>query len=1854
MKKKLLSILLVFCMILGMMPAAFAEDDTASGSAAKIGDKEYETLAAAIDAANDGDTITLLTDVTEDITIPAGKALSLDLSGKVLTIPSDCGLDVLGKLTVADTDSNNSGKITSSHTPVCIEGSQASFTLASGTVESTADYGIYAKDGAAAIINGGLVTSVYSPLSGNNTTGDMNFEVHGGTLTAQNGPAIYMPGQVNLTITDGILNGGISLRMGQVNISGGTINSIKTGIDSPSEYYNYSGNAWLPDALYILGGTYTSDNATYGNSLNLNITGGTFNCLNDQGSAIGIYDLGKVAQESKITISGNAVLKTNSATREAYQVLSLADIGVTDASYGANSGKVNTSITGGCFSSDPSAYAAEDYEAVKGEDGLYTVSPKAAVAKIGDTEYTSLAKAIDAAQDGDTITLLTDVESPKFQISKTLTIDLDGHAVTGPSNNFWLVVKGGNVTLTGNGTFTGYAAASVVGNTTAGGEAISSTLTVESGSFSGTELGILYEGNGAKVVVNDGTISGGDNAAIMGNGTKTASIDRGNTTLIVNGGTITGNTVSSGWRNCAIYLPQWGNAEINGGTITGTTGAGIVLRGGNLTVTGGTISGKGTGGDDCKMGDANPTYCGGLEIGYSCNYPGGIGKIVLSGGTFTSETSDAVKVIGTAADSKIEITKSSTISITGGSYSSDPGAYVAEDYKAVKGDDGLYTIAAKDYVAKIGTTSYESLAEAIAAAKDGDTVTLLADTTEDISISGTKNLTLDLGGKTLTNTGKGKATLFVGGGASVSVKNGSIVGGASYYNIQCGTEKDPTGSLELTDVTATAGNTGSSMIDNWGTLTIQSGTYTGGLNTVKSEPNSTLTINGGNFSTDVYSSAGYTGVILNYGHATLNDGTFASTGTGKYGYTAAVIASPDNKENPTTTTVINGGTYTVANTKSTFSVRTIGSTSSILEIRAGSFNPKPYSYSIAPGYGVAPKTSTDPYYTIAPAKKVTVEAAENGKISGAPSYVVPGNQVSLSISPATGYTLDTITVKKTDGTEVTVTGNSKTQKFTMPDDDVTISLTFKKADYAITLKQGVGGTISTEKPTANYNDKVTLTVTPDPGYKLNKLTVSPTSVKIAEDYTFTMPSRAVTITASFTAIDYTVSTADTENGTIAADLTTATVGTTVPVTVTPAEGYALDTLYYTAEGSDEQHAIEAVDGAYSFTMPAANATVHATFKAIDYTVTAAKAENGTVTVDPETATIGSTVAVKAAPAEGYELDTLYYTAEGSDEQHAIEAKDGAYTFTMPAANVTVTAAFKAIDYTVTAAEAKDGSIAVDPETATIGTAVAVKVTPDEGYELKALYYTTEGSDEQHAIEAADGAYTFTMPAANVTVHAIFKAISKPGENVTVKVEEAPADTKVSDTIDTETKDKLEAVADNTAVTGVADAADQNKILAEAKVDPTEIKDAEVDISIYAEVEATEADLTKGTLTFAVSPKADVTVNGTVAKAGIDVTNDMLDGSAITVKLPIPEGFTVEEVIHTAADGTKEYYRQNSTTHPLTIEGTGKDQVAVLKVTHFSTFTINAKAHTHTWDKGTVIKQPTDKEPGEMLYTCTDCKETKTEKIPVVAVKSLTVDPEKVTLTKGDSKTLTVATDPKDATGTPVWTSSKESIVTVDETGKVTAVGTGKAIITVTLGDQSAQCEITVVCGTETCQYYTDVPADMWCHAAVDYVTENGIMQGYGNKIFNPNKDLTRAQLAKLLYNLENPTEKADTDVTFSDVAEGDWCYDAVMWAASAGVVKGYTDGTFRPNTPVNRQEMVTMIYRYAQYKDLDTTHDADGWTAFEDSASIGNFAKDAVAWAAENGVVNGYTNGTFKPRGTATRGHVAQVMMKFAVAYELK
>ena len=275
-------------------------------------------------------------------------------------------------------------------------------------------------------------------------------------------------------------------------------------------------------------------------------------------------------------------------------------------------------------------------------------------------------------------------------------------------------------------------------------------------------------------------------------------------------------------------------------------------------------------------------------------------------------------------------------------------------------DTGEGSTSNKKVVAEVGKTSYATLAEAITAAEDDATVTLLADVSEDVTI--TKSITLDLGDKTLTNTSAGKATISVTGG-TVTVKNGTVIGGTGYYNIEV--TKNSNADLTLENVTATAGNTGSSMIDNWGTLTINSGSYTGGMNTVKSEEGSTLVINNGTFTCDYGKKWSYTATILVYGDTTINGGTFIQKTTNTSSYAKVVMTGI--VEGYEAITRVTDGTFT--NEKLSGIFYAYGkATSDNFEVSGGTFNK-----SISDGYcadGFIPTKNADGTYGVKEGKYV--------------------------------------------------------------------------------------------------------------------------------------------------------------------------------------------------------------------------------------------------------------------------------------------------------------------------------------------------------------------------------------------------------------------------------------------------------------------------------------------------------------------------------------------------------------------------------------------------------------------------------------------------------------------------------------------------------------------------------------------------------------------------------------------------------------------------------------------------------------------------------------------------------------------
>lgn len=173
--------------------------------------------------------------------------------------------------------------------------------------------------------------------------------------------------------------------------------------------------------------------------------------------------------------------------------------------------------------------------------------------------------------------------------------------------------------------------------------------------------------------------------------------------------------------------------------------------------------------------------------------------------------------------------------------------------------------------------------------------------------------------------------------------------------------------------------------------------------------------------------------------------------------------------------------------------------------------------------------------------------------------------------------------------------------------------------------------------------------------------------------------------------------------------------------------------------------------------------------------------------------------------------------------------------------------------------------------------------------------------------------------------------------------------------------------------------------------------------------------------------------------------------------------------------------------------------------------------------------------------------------------------------------------------------------------------------------------------------YSDLNPDLWYHKAVDYVLDNELMNGVGGNRFDPYGTTSRAMIVTILWRLEG-SPKAVSAPTFTDVPDGMWYTEAIRWAASSGIVKGYGDQTFGLNDPITREQLATILYRYEQYK-----HGAAGELAllpdFADRTEVSDWAYEAMCWAVENGVIKGRESGLLDPKGRAMRCETAQMLM---------
>lgn len=716
------------------------------------------------------------------------------------------------------------------------------------------------------------------------------------------------PGVPGLTISGGTFtqDNFIVLKCdhGNLYVKGGIINSANS-----YAIQNWK-NATIKDNAVINGNVSTW---TFGGAgSDLQIQGGTVN-----GNVESVTYDGAEGNPAKVSITGGTV-------SGALKTVDYSTGSATD-----DPTKAAIEVTAGTFSTaDPSSYLVEGSTVTKNDDGTYGVE-KAYLAKVGETSYYTMDEAFKAqTASGEAITLLRDYTTGSTFNSGTVArvVDLNGHTwtCTGTDAN---------------------SAAFEINNPNA-------SLTVKNGKVVSSQLvGLIPSAMGGTIKYDNSTLTF---EGVEASTTATSGIETNgnntNDTVVLKNSTL---NVPNGF---GIYFPSSGTLTIDNSTINAKT-MGAQVCSGNLNVTAGsaiTVSG-----DLVEKLEGDGAIQDGAAISI-VNRPGykGLGQIAITGGTFTAKGANAaIKAYTWDSSTKQESAfdnSAKTVAVYGGTFSSSvPEALCAEGCNPVENPDGTHGVSGS--VAQVGFKAFNTLQAAIDAAQDGETVTLLTDAIEDATVTAGKNITLDLGGKTLTNTNAGKATLTIAKGATATVKNGSIVGGTGFYTIQ------NNGTATLEDVTATAGNTGSSMLDNWGTLTIESGSYSGGLNVVKSEEDSILNINGGKFELS-YATNGWTGVVFAYGNTTITGGEFIQslTTTGRWNHPQVIATGM--VEGHTAITRVTGGHF-VNKMSGEGIFRGVGKgTSDNFEVSGGTFNK-----SISEGFcadGFIPTKNADGTYGV--------------------------------------------------------------------------------------------------------------------------------------------------------------------------------------------------------------------------------------------------------------------------------------------------------------------------------------------------------------------------------------------------------------------------------------------------------------------------------------------------------------------------------------------------------------------------------------------------------------------------------------------------------------------------------------------------------------------------------------------------------------------------------------------------------------------------------------------------------------------------------------------------------------------------
>ena len=573
-------------------------------------------------------------------------------------------------------------------------------------------------------------------------------------------------------------------------------------------------------------------------------------------------------------------------------------------------------------------------------------------------------------------------------------------------------------------------------------------------------------------------------------------------------------------------------------------------------------------------------------------------------------------------------------------------------------------------------------------------------------------------------------------------------------------------------------------------------------------------------------------------------------------------------------------------------------------------------------------------------------------------------------------------------------------------------------------------------------------------------------------------------------------------------------------------------------------------------------------------------------------------------------------------------------------------------------------------------------------------------EDKHDAGFISGGYFTSDPSAYVAADHYVVDSDKTGYSCMVtdeKPEEAPVivtetvEATVSGSLGEDKETVSNLLASNPpAVSGIADALTENgenAILNAAGVTEAEKENADnlIKIEIEVKVEAVQADLSKNELTFKVTPVATVKVDGTVKKSNLPVDNGYLDGKGITVKLPVPENFDVQEIKHTSDSKGVEYFL-NTGTNTFTV----KDGYAELTIRHFSELklsgnvtaaamvdgtayptlqkaidaagsgdTITVLAGVDKTERVTVSGKSLTIELGKTGYSADNIATgSRTEKVVtgttvkitysapssgggssssgdyVVSVEdskhgTVTVSPKRAE--KGDTVTITVKPD----TGYEL-----DGLTVTDKSGdavKLKDKGNNKFTFTMPGSKVVVEASFKLIEAEPEAPAFVDVPASAYYADAVAWAVVQGITTGTGANTFSPDLSCTRAQMVTFLWRAHG-SPKADGANPFTDVSADAYYYDAVLWAVKQGITSGTTATTFSPDAVLTRGQTVTFLWRA-------NGSPAVSGNSFGDVADEAYYA-DAVAWAVKEGITSGTGGNSFSPDAPCTRGQIVTFLYR--------